>query len=126
MLAKARQTYYYFGSIVTGVVGILLLFNGVKAGTAENVTEILAGLGTLLGAGAPALAGRKVGEQLKNGVFEHLDASAKFSQGVKEFQQQAAVVRSQAEAIKSVLSDAVDDVPVLGPLAADALSKIRF
>lgn len=126
MIAKLRQTYYYFGSIVTGAIGILLVFNGISAGTAGHITEILTGFGALLGAGAPALAGKKVGEQLKEGVFETFDPATQVSQGVQAFKEMDQAVRAQAETIKSVLSGAIDDVPVLGPLAKDALDRIKF
>lgn len=126
MSAKMRQSFYYLSTIVTSIVGLALIYGGISSGLAEHVTTVLAGVGGLLGATGPALAGRKVGEQLKDGAFDSSDPVTQVANGVKAVQDQLASARAQAEAVKSVVSNVIDDIPVLGPLAADALSKIRF
>lgn len=125
MSPKLRQSFYYLSTIVTSIVGLALLYGGLSAGVADNITEVLAGLGGLLGAAGPAVAGKKVGEQRKEGVFD-TDPASQIAAGVKAVQDQIAAARAQAEAVKAVVSDVFDDVPVLGPLANDALSKIQF
>lgn len=126
MSAKLRQSFYYVSTIVTGFIGLGLLYGGLSAGLADHVTEVLAGIGGLLGATGPALAGAKVKEQRKDGTFDHTDPVGQVAAGMKAVQDQIEAARSQAEAVKAVVSNVVDDVPVLGPLAADALSKIKF
>ena len=126
MSAKLRQSFYYLSTIITSLVGLGLLYGGLSAGLADHLTEVLAGIGGLLGATGPALAGRKVREQLKDGAFDSTDPVSQVANGVKAVQDQLASARAQAEAVKSVVSNVVDDIPILGPLAADALSKIRF
>lgn len=126
MSAKLRQSFYYLSTIITSLVGIGLLYGGLSAGLADHVTEVLAGIGGLLGATGPALAGMKVKEQRKDGTFESLDPVSQVAAGMKAVNDQIASARAQAEAVKVVVSNAVDDIPVLGPLAADALKKLNF
>lgn len=126
MTPKIRQSFYYFSTIVSGVIGLGLLYGGLSAGLANHITEVIAGIGGLLGATGPALAGKKLGEQVKDGTFESLDPAAQVSQGVQAAREQYASAVAQAEAIKAAVSGVVDDIPVVGPLAADALDKIRF
>lgn len=126
MSAKLRQSFYYVSTIITGIIGIGLLYGGLSAGLADHVTEVLAGIGGLLGATGPALAGAKVKEQRKDGTFDSLNPAAQVAAGMKAVNEQLAAARAQAEAVKVVVSEAVDDVPVLGPLAADALKKLNF
>lgn len=126
MSAKLRQSFYYLSTIVTGVIGLGLLYGGLSAGLADHVTEVLAGIGGLLGATGPALAGAKVKEQRREGVLDHLDPAAQVADGVKRVQEQISAAKAQAEAVKLAVSNVVDDVPVLGPLAADALDRLKF
>ena len=126
MSPKLRQSFYYLSTIVTGVIGLGLLYGGLSSGLADHVTAVLAGIGGLIGAAGPALAGSKVNAQRKDGTFDSSDPVTQVANGVKAVQDQLASARAQAEAVKSVVSNVIDDIPVLGPLAADALSKIRF
>lgn len=126
MSAKLRQSFYYVSTIVTGLIGLGLLYGGLSAGLADHVTEVLAGIGGLLGATGPALAAGKVKEQRKDGTFDSLDPASQVAAGMKAVQAQLDAARSQAEAVKAVVSNVVDDVPVLGPLAADVLDRIKF
>lgn len=125
MTPKIRQTYYYLSSIVTAVIGLALLYGGLKAGTADNITDIIGGLGGLLGAGGGALAGKKVGEQTKDGTLAS-DPTTQIANGIQQVQKQLDAARAQAEATKAIVSNVFDDIPVLGPLATQALNQIKF
>lgn len=126
MSPKLRQSFYYLSSIVTAVIGLALLYGGLKAGTADNITDILAGLGGLLGASGPALAGKKVGEQSKEGVFDSLSPADQISQGATALQDIIQTAQSQADQAKDVLTGVLGSVPILGPQLEDALDRIRF
>ena len=125
MSAKFRQSFYYLSTILTGFIGLALLYGGLSSGAADHITEILAGIGGIIGATGPAIAGKKVAEQRKGGVLDGNPAE-QVAAGMRAVNEQLAAARAQAEAVKAVVSNAVDDVPVLGPMAADALSKLRF
>lgn len=126
MSPKLRQSFYYLTSIITSVVGIALLYGGLKAGTADNITQLLAGLGGLLGATGPALAGRKVGEQSKDGTFDSLSPADQISQGAKQLNDIITNAHAQADQAKEVLTGVLGGVPILGPQLEDALNRIKF
>lgn len=126
MSPKFRQSFYYLTSVITAVLGLALLWGGVKAGTASNITDILAGLGGLLGATGPALAGKKVGEQSKDGTFDSLSPADQISQGATALQDILVNAQSQADQAKEVLTGVLGSVPILGPQLEDALNRIKF
>lgn len=125
MSPKIRQSFYYVSTIITSVLGLALLYGGLKAGTAEHITEVLAGLGGLLGAAGPAVAAKKVGDQVKDGTLA-TDPTVQISNGIKQVQDQLDAAQAQANAVKAIISTGLDNVPVLGPLAADVLDRIKF
>jgi hypothetical protein len=126
MSPKFRQTFYYLSSVITSVIGLALLYGGLKAGTADNITTILAGLGGLLGATGPALAGKKVGEQTKEGVFDSLSPADQISQGAKQLNDILSNAHQQADQAKEVLTGVLGGVPILGAQLEDALNRIKF
>ena len=126
MSPKIRQSYYYLSSIITAVIGIALLWGGLKTGTADNITDIIGGLGGLLGAGGGALAGRKVGEQAKEGVFEASTPADQIVNGAQQLQDIIRDAQAQADQAKQVLTGVLGGVPVLGPEIEKALSQIKF
>lgn len=72
MNAKTREFIYYGGALLTAAVGIAVTAGALSADQGANIGQALTGLLALLGAGAPALAARKTGEQRKDGTFEQL------------------------------------------------------
>lgn len=67
--ARVRQVAYLVGTAVLAVVGVLQIVAGVSAEQADLVGGYVTGILTLLGSAAPAVAGLKVGSQLKQGVL---------------------------------------------------------
>lgn len=126
MSPKLRQSFYYLTSAVSSVLGVLLLWGAVKSGTVDNINGVLAGLAGLFGAAGPAVAGKKVGEQTKDGTFDEVLPADKIQQGAEQLQDIIANAQAQAEQAKSVLTGVLGGVPVLGPQLEDALSRIRF
>jgi hypothetical protein len=123
--SKIRQSLYALGTVATGVLTLLSLWKLVDPATASTVSASLAALLGLFGAGAAGTAAVITGKQRNEGVFE-TDPAAQVAAGVKAVQAQIDAARAQADAVKAAISDVVDDVPVLGPLASEVLSKIRF
>jgi len=126
MNAKFRQSIYYVGTVISSVLGLALVWGGLSEGAATHLNTLIAGALALVGASAPAVAARQVGKQIHDGAFDSSDPVSQISNSIKAVNEQLAQARAQAEAVKSVVSDAIDDVPVLGPMAADALSKLKF
>ena len=124
MSPKVRQSIYQIGTIVPALLGLLLIWGGIDAGAAEHVNQIVAGFVAIFGSAAPATAAREVKKQRNDGTFESaapVDQVINGVQAVIEAQKQA---QAEVERVKSVLSDVVSDVPVLGPLGKQVLDSI--
>lgn len=68
--AKFRAALYYLGTLVTGVLGIALVFGAITSKDADSVTQAVTGLLALLGGTAPtALAAIKTTQQISNGTL---------------------------------------------------------
>lgn len=110
MNAKLRQTLYFGGSIVTGILGIALIWGGIDAGAADNLNSIFSGLVTLLGGTAPtAVAGAKVKEQRKDGTLSGVPLGEVFQTIV---------------ALKTVVDDTVDYAQNAASAATSTLQSI--
>lgn len=67
--ARTRQVAYYLGTAILAVVGVLQIVTGISVEQADLIGGYVTGILTLLGAAAPAVAGAKVGSQIKQGVL---------------------------------------------------------
>ncbi|MCK0174816.1 hypothetical protein [Mycolicibacterium sp. F2034L] len=133
MNAKIREIIYYLGTLLVGGVGLAVTLGALTAEQGANIGQILTGLLTLLGAGAPALAAKKTAEQRKDGTFDApanpvLDAfeslnavkarvdevvdeaQAKVAQATTAIQGAAAMLPGGAAVTSAVLSGPVGDL----------------
>lgn len=122
---KVRQTIYYVGTVITAVIGCALLWGGLSADAAHSIVNVLGGVLTLLGAGAPAVAARTVGKQMKNGKFDENPADRVIN-GINDLIANAETAKSDVERVKDAVTEAIGDVPVLGPLAQQALNSVKL
>ncbi|AQT28203.1 holin [Mycobacterium phage Sham4] len=120
MSTRLAQTVYYLGTIVPSVLGILLLWNGIDAGAAENIGQIIAGLLNLIGAGAPATAAVRVNRQIKDGTLTS-SASEQVVKGVEQVLAARDAAEAEVAKVKEALGSAVAGTP-LGPLATQVLN----
>lgn len=67
--ARVRQVAYLAGTAVLAVLGVLQIVTGISTEQVELIGGYVTGVLTLLGAAAPAVAGLKVGSQIKQGVL---------------------------------------------------------
>ncbi|BBY78886.1 hypothetical protein H7I53_17810 [Mycolicibacterium pulveris] len=102
MNAKTRETIYYLGTIIVGGVGLAVTVGALTADQGSNIGQIVTGLLTLLGAGAPALAARKTGEQRKGGVFDNPVGTAFDQLGTIKSQVDVTVEQAQAKVAEAV------------------------
>lgn len=124
---KVRQTIYAVGTIATGLLGILSLWQIIDPATASVVNAGLAGVLSLLGAGAAGTAVVAVNKQRNDGTFDptpQLDPAQAVITGV-----QAAIAAKEAAdreltRVQEAISDAIENVPVLGPLASEVLDQV--
>ena len=127
MTPKIRQTIYAIGTIATSLLGLLSLWKVLDPATAGFVNAGLAGLLSLLGAGAAGTAAVITGKQRHDGTFDpvpELDPADKIITGINEVLKQKADADAAIDRVKDIVVSQVRDVPVLGPLASDALEQI--
>jgi len=130
---KVAQTVYDIGTIVSGVVGIALIWGGVSADTAQSIDLIVSGLGTLLGGTAPAAtAAVRVRSQRADGTLggNPLDQVANGLQAIVAAETTAANIHAQAvselDRAKQVATSVLGSAPVIGPLAAQVISNAHL
>lgn len=69
MNPKTRQLLYSLGTIATGLLTVLTVFNVIDKGTAINLGGVIASLSGLLGTAATGTAAVITGRQIKGGMF---------------------------------------------------------
>ena len=131
MSAKTREIVYYLGTILIGGIGIAITVGALTSDQGASLGQAITGILTLLGAGAPALAATKTGEQRNDGTFESspvldafeavaaikvqvdevVDASvAKVNEGVSIIQGAAAMIPGGAAVSGAVFAGPVGDL----------------
>lgn len=148
MNPKIRQTIYQLGTVLTGVLGIALVWGGIDAGSAQNIDSIVQGLIALLGSGASGLAATVTKEQRKDGTLEPKSPLEQILRGAQQVQQAKAVAEDEYAKAQSVLnglaqsgvtpfippsafnpaqvvSNVVAPIPVVGPLTKQLLEPFR-
>ena len=123
MSPKARETLYLIGTMIPAIVGILVMWTGVSQEGADNLAQVITGLITLLGAGAPATAAAVVRKQNKQGTFETSPMENVIT-GVTQVVEAQQKADEEVERVKNLLSEAVASVPVLGPAASSAIREL--
>ena len=123
MSPKARETLYLIGTMIPAIVGILVMWTGVSQEGADNLAQVITGLITLLGAGAPATAAAVVRKQNKQGTFETSPMENVIT-GVTQVVEAQQKADEEVERVKNLLSEAVATVPVLGPAASSAIREL--
>ncbi|AIS73773.1 holin [Mycobacterium phage SemperFi] len=124
MSPKFRQTLYYLGTIVPGVLGIALIWGGIDAGAAQNLGDIIAGALNLIGATAPATAAVKVNQQRKDGTLTSsaVDQVINGVQAVIEKQQSA---QAELDKVKDAVTGVINVIPGLDPLVQQAINAVN-
>lgn len=125
MTPKIRQTIYAVGAIATSLLTLLSVWRILDPATASTINAALAGLLSLLGVGAAGTAAVVTKKQRHDGTFDGppdpADAVVNGIEAVLKAKQEA---EAQVDRVRDAVSNAVKDVPVLGPLAQEALDRL--
>lgn len=124
MTPKLRQTVYSVGAIATSLLTLLSLWRVVDPATASTINAGLAGLLSLLGVGAAGTAAVITGRQRKDGTFDSVDPADAVVNGIEAVLKAKQEAEAQVDRVRDAVSDAVKEVPVLGPLAKEALDRL--
>ena len=124
MTPKIRQTLYGVGTIATAILGILSVWGVVHPAAASTLTTALTGLLTLLGVGAAGTAAAVTHKQRKEGMFDAQSPADVVVTGINAVLQQAEQAQAEVDRVKDAVSAAVATVPILGPLAQQAINRL--
>jgi hypothetical protein len=127
MTPKVRQLLYTIGVVVFAGLAVLSTFKIIDPNTAATVSAALTTILGLFGVTVSGTAAWNVTKQQKGGHFDPVAPVAPEDQivnGLNELQAQKAAVDAAVERAKGALSSAVKDVPVLGPLAQQAIDAL--
>lgn len=129
MTPKIRQSLYAVGTIATSVLSLLAVWKVLDPSTASTLSAGLTALLSLVGVGAAGTAAVITGKQRKDGTFESLSPADQVVDGINGVIAQAEAARQDFERVKEAVTavaiDAVDDVPVVGSLAAEILQQLN-
>lgn len=124
MTPKVRQSLYAVGTIATAVLTLLSVWRVLDPATASTINAGLAGLLSLLGVGAAGTAAVMTNKQRKDGTFEHPDPADAVVNGIESVLKAKQEADYKVDRVREAVSNAVRDVPVLGPLAREALERL--
>jgi len=124
---KVRQTIYAVGTMATALLGVLSLWQIIDPNTASVVNAGLAGVLSLLGAGAAGTAVVAVNKQRHDGTFDpapEVDPAQVVVNGVKAALEAKDTADRELARIQEAITGAIENVPVLGPLASEVLERV--
>lgn len=129
MTPKIRQSLYAVGTIATSILTLLSVWQVLDPAATSALSMGLTAVLSLLGVGAAGTAAVITGKQRKDGTFESLSPVDQVVAGLEGVVAQAETAKSDFERVKdavaSVAVDVVDDVPVVGGLAAQILAQLN-
>ena len=126
MSPKVAQSVYQFGVIISGILGIALIWGGIDQGTSDSIGQIIGGITALIPGAANAVASKRVATQRKDGTFEQLSPAEQVAKGVQQAVQAKSMIDDQLNQIKDTVSGAVQVIPGFGPLASAALDNFKL
>lgn len=124
MNAKFRQTLYALGATATGILTILSVWKVIDPTTASTISASLAGILSLLGVGAASTAAVMTGKQRKDGTFTEHDPADQVINGLNAVLEAQQAANQAVDRVKEAVSQQVNSIPVLGPLASEVFDKI--
>jgi malonyl CoA-acyl carrier protein transacylase len=113
--------------MATALLGVLSLWQIIDPNTASVVNAGLAGVLSLLGAGAAGTAVVAVNKQRHDGTFDpapEVDPAQVVVNGVKAALEAKDTADRELARIQEAITGAIENVPVLGPLASEVLERV--
>ena len=127
MNSKMRQTAYLMGTIATGIITLLSVWNGMSGEAATALSNTVTALLGLLGVGATATATAVVTKQRREGVLDHSPLSPA-DQAITGIQATVAQAQQAADDIKKLqdaAAGALVNMPGIGPLAQQMIDSLK-
>ena len=124
MTPKVRQILYTFGVVVFAVLTVASTFKIIDPDVAASVSAAVTAVLGLFGVTVAGTAAYNINKQQKDGSFDDQDPADVVVQGIDAVLKAQQEAQSQVDRVRDAVSSAVKDVPVLGPLAKEALDRL--
>lgn len=125
MNSKMRQTLYFSGTIVTGIVSVALIWGGLSTESAAGITQAITGLLTLLGGTAvTATAGAVTGKQRHDGILDNSPVEQVLG-GLFAITEARDKAVADFDVITKAATDTLGQIPALGPLSQQLIDQLR-
>jgi hypothetical protein len=125
MTPKIRQILYVTGVVAFAVLTLLSATRVIDGETAASVSAALTAVLGLFGVTVSGVAWGAVTRQQHNGAFDPPASPAdQVVNGINAVLAQAEQAKSEVERVREAVSSAVSEVPVLGPLAQQAIDSL--
>lgn len=124
MTPKLRQILYVVGLVIFTGLTVLSTFKIIDPNTAANVSAALTTVLGLFGITGFGVAANAVNKQIKRGAFDDVSPADQVINGINAVINQAQAAQGDVERVKDAVETAVKDVPVLGPLAQQAIDRL--
>ena len=125
MTPKFRTVLYAVGLLATGTLTLLSVFKIIDPGAASTISAQITALLGVFGVGATGTAAVITNKQRKNGVFDELSPADQVVNGIDAVLKAQQNAQAEVERVKDAVTQAVKDVPVLGPLAQQAMDALK-
>lgn len=124
MTPKVRTILYAVGLLATGTLTLLSVFKIIEPGAASTISAQIAALLGIFGVGATGTAAVITQKQRKDGTFDHPDPADVVISSIEQVLAAQQSAQADVERVKEAVGKAVADVPVLGPLAQQAIDAL--
>ena len=124
MPPRVRQILYSLGVLAFALLALLSTLRIIDETVAASVSAALTAVLGLFGVTVSGVAYGAVTKQQKAGTFEHPSPADQVVTGLNAVIEQATRAQSEVDRVKEAVSTAVRDVPVLGPLAQQAIDRL--
>ena len=124
MTPKFRQILYVIGLILFAGLTLLSTFRIIDPNTASSSSAVLTTILGLFGVTISGVAGYNVTKQVNKGQFDTASPGDQVITGLDAVIAQAQHAQSEVDRVKTAVTQAVKDIPVLGPLAQQAMDSL--
>jgi hypothetical protein len=127
MTPKFRQILYVIGVVAFAGLTLLSTFHILDPNVAASVSAALTTVLGLFGVTISGVAGYNVTKQVRNGTITPNTPAAPADQAISGLDAviaQAQHAQAEVERVKNAIGEAVQNVPILGPLATQALNTL--
>jgi glucan phosphoethanolaminetransferase (alkaline phosphatase superfamily) len=125
MTPRVRQILYVAGVVAFALLTVLSATRVIDGETAASVSAALTAVLGLFGVTVSGTAYAAVTRQQHNGAFDPPASPAdQVVNGINRVIEQANVAQADIERVKEAVNTAVQDVPILGPLAQQAIDQL--